>query len=144
VTCLRYVCPCPCALPIHGAPGTSTPASPPGVHQAFGYYVAVPVAIFVTAPLLWPSRKYEQPENFSIDDVIFDSVAESPREQGASPREQGASDRLQLDIAPSNMPKTDMLSRKKMLKMAPFRTQVLSLESLKILDPNPSTLTPNP
>lgn len=28
--------------------------------EAFAYYAAVPLAIFVTAPFLWPTRKYER------------------------------------------------------------------------------------
>lgn len=34
--------------------------------QAFTYYLAVPIAIFATAPFLWPNRKYEmaQVESF--------------------------------------------------------------------------------
>jgi MFS family permease len=45
--------------------------------EAFTYYMAVPVAIFVTAPLLWPNHKYERAQTGA--DAVEDVVLESPR-----------------------------------------------------------------
>jgi len=77
--------------------------------EAFTYYMIVPIAIFVTAPLLWPNCKYEQAQQTDMEDVVLDSPrAEAVREAAGK--------------------KEELASRKHYLKSAPFSVQMMSKE----------------
>ena len=83
--------------------------------QAFGYYTAVPLAIFVTAPFLWPNQKFEQPTKPPVDDVIFDSPRGERGGDAGHARDSSAA-------------AADASSRKQWLKQAPFGVQMTSKE----------------
>jgi hypothetical protein len=80
--------------------------------EAFTYYMAVPVAIFVTAPFLWPNSKYERAQTGgeALDDVVLDSPRSLDMEAAANDK---------LDKA---------MTRKQWLREAPFAVQMLSKE----------------
>jgi hypothetical protein len=105
--------------------------------EAFTYYLAVPIAIFVTAPFIWPNRKYEQINNIGyvnmeqqpgIEDVVLEPSVDAKLQR---PRNAVTdTETLNTETCEVSYMPCETMSRKAWLKSAPFFVQMRSREFL--------------